>query len=118
MTVAQVWLGGWVTISKAEASLPHSKKLMANSVIARAYVLPGSLRFVADAPNCDAEEKIGHPGRDDVHEENPRRRRKAAPTYGSELPGGEGVGGAGSVGGTGQNGLKVRDGFGDGALYQ
>jgi hypothetical protein len=28
-------------------------------------VLPRALRSMADAPNCGAEEKIGHSGRDD-----------------------------------------------------
>jgi len=36
-------------------------------------VLPRSLRSMADAPNCSAEEKIGHSGRDDEKRKMPTR---------------------------------------------
>jgi len=47
-------------------------------------VLPWSLRSMADAPNCGAEEKIGHSGRDDRGKKrNPRAQAEACATEGA-----------------------------------
>ena len=66
-------MGGWVEIVKAVAETPHSKKITALSGRDWVEVLPWSLHSMADAPDFDAEEKIGHSGRDD----NARNKRNA-----------------------------------------
>jgi hypothetical protein len=60
----------------AEGAEYAEKRSWTERVVELAYMLPRSLRSVAGAPNCGAEEKPGHSGRDDRVQRREKRKRR------------------------------------------
>jgi hypothetical protein len=68
--------GGKTDSSDQIAGGEEGKRLLVQAIFGDAEILPRSLRSVAGAPHCGAEEKAGHSGRDGSFGRFAARKRK------------------------------------------